>query len=263
MGLYNLSSCTVQGTCKHFSFNASISLLAPSPVVDRKWLLLSRLSLEKRFPFNEPSPILFSVTTLFSIPPFPQLLVKLDFLVFANKSPEVSCSPKLKHNFSLEWSPEHPSESRSCWSGFKTPALQLTALDLRHGRFGKCPADGVEQKIGFLGRQAKVRSDSTLRGISFKVLSGKLEIPERICEFSALDAAIAGDTFLPLGLRTLLLLKAPETESSEELNKLKDTLGFFGFVATVPLRRVTKRPTDGGWSLGKNKTKHLTTAFFQ
>lgn len=96
-------------------------------------------------------------------------------------------------------------------------------MDLRHGRLGKCPADGVEQKIGFLGREARVWSDSTLRGISFKVLGGKLEIPERISEFSVLDGTITGGTFLLPSLTTLLLPKVPEEESSEELNKLNDT----------------------------------------
>lgn len=120
------------------------------------------------------------------------------------------------------------------------------AVDLRHGRLGKCPADGVEQKIGFLGQETRVWSDSTLMGISFKVLGGKLEIPERISEFSAHDGTNAAGTFLLLGLETLLLPKAPEVESSEELNKLNDTLGFLDCAVTVRLRRVTKRPNDGG-----------------
>lgn len=122
------------------------------------------------------------------------------------------------------------------------------AMDLRHGLFGKCPADGVEQKIGFLGQEPRVWSDSSW-GISFRVFAGKLEITERISAFSALDGAGAGGTFLLLGFGTLLLPKSPEAKSSEKLN---DTLEFFSFV-TVRLRRVTKRPTDRGQSLERKK----------
>lgn len=93
-------------------------------------------------------------------------------------------------------------------------------------------------------------------GISFKVLGGELEIPERISEFSSLEITIDGGTFLLLGLRTLLLPEAPEAKSSDELNKLNDTFGRLDFALTTRLCRVTKRPNDGGQSLKKKeKTK--------
>lgn len=67
-------------------------------------------------------------------------------------------------------------------------------MDLRHGRLEKRPADGVEQKMGFLGQEPRGWSDSTLRDISFKVFGAKPEI----LEFSPLDITNVGGTFLLL-----------------------------------------------------------------
>lgn len=88
---------------------------------------------------------------------------------------------------------------------------------------------------------------STLKGISFKVLGAKLDIPEIFTELSVLDARNAGGTFLLLeGLRTFLPPKTPEAKSSEALAKLNGALRFLDFTVAVRLRRVTKRPADGG-----------------
>lgn len=68
-----------------------------------------------------------------------------------------------------------------------------------------------------------------------------LEVPATFTEFSALDKINFGGTLLFLEGRIMLL----EEKSSEELSILT-SLRNLGLVVIARLRRVTKRPTEGG-----------------
>lgn len=63
----------------------------------------------------------------------------------------------------------------------------LTENGLSFPRLMKDPADGVEQKIGFLGQGPRLQSANSLRDISRK---------GALIEFSALDGPNAGGSFL-------------------------------------------------------------------
>ena len=77
----------------------------------------------------------------------------------------------------------------------------------------------------------------------------KLAVDAAFTEFSALDSTNAARTLLLLldGRKILLEAKAPEVNSSEELSLLDVALGGLALVvAAARLRRVTKRPAEGG-----------------
>lgn len=68
----------------------------------------------------------------------------------------------------------------------------------RRGRLLKGPADGVEQKMGFLGQSAMLRSADSLKDISRKGMVVKLAAPAAFNELSALDTKNGGGTLLLL-----------------------------------------------------------------
>ena len=74
--------------------------------------------------------------------------------------------------------------------------LSLMGRGLRWGCLLKDPAEGVEQKIGFLGKSPTLRSADSLRDISRSGLVAKLKDPAAFIEFSVLDTT--GGTFLLL-----------------------------------------------------------------
>lgn len=107
------------------------------------------------------------------------------------------------------------------------------------------PADGVEQKMGFLGQGPRLLSTSSLRDISRKELVAKHAVPATFTEFSALENKNAGGTLFPDGRRILSEPKAPEVKSSEELSVLNFALEGLGLADTARLRRVTKWSAAG------------------
>lgn len=127
---------------------------------------------------------------------------------------------------------------------------------LRRGRLLRGPADGVEQKMGFLGQSLRLLSADSLRDISREGLVAKLAAPAAFTEFSALDTTNGWGTLALLlleGRNILLEPKAPEVKSSEELSILEVALGSLGLAATARLRRVTKRPAEGRPTLRKRR----------
>lgn len=119
---------------------------------------------------------------------------------------------------------------------------------LRRGRWPSGRAEGVEQKRGFLALGPRLWSADWLREISWRGLMEELAFPAADTEFSALDTRKALGGLRLEGPRILELPEAPlpGTKSSEELSTLTAALENLGLETPAPLRRVTKRPTEGG-----------------
>ncbi|TNN69352.1 hypothetical protein EYF80_020353 [Liparis tanakae] len=165
-----------------------------------------------------------------------------------------------------------PGESLSSLNVLKT-RLQLTDMDggleewslfdrgLGRGPLLKEPAEGVEQKMGFLGQGPRLRSVDSLREVSRKGLAEKPAAPAMFSEFSALDTKGAGRAFLPLGRNTLLGPNTPDVKSSEESRRTarpQATLVFF----TLIMKKGFK-PNDEQTEQSPSVERELSKAFLR